>query len=177
MRTETTEDEIRTELSVALAGLRLAADSRMGAGSDDVEGPREYLRALAPGGWVVPSWPVEFGGRGASPADGARIKKVLADFPGQDLYPFMVGLYLVGPSLLVHGTEDQKKRWLEPIADGSAIWCQMFSEPSAGSAAGTMTPSNLLPARAVEFPVLQAPHVRRRTYGGYTSHSRRQPVG
>jgi len=132
-----TEDEIRAELRTALSGLGAgpgaAADSRMGAGSDDVEGPREYLRSLAPGGWVVPSWPAEFGGRGASPAAAAQIRVSLAEFPGRDLYPFMVGLYLVGPSLLVHGSQDQKNRWLRPIVDGSAIWCQMFSEPSAGS--------------------------------------------
>ena len=133
MRTETTEDEIRAELGAALSGLREARDWRTGAGSDDVDGPREYLRALAPGGWVVPSWPAGFGGRDASPPAAARIKAILAEFPGRDLYPFMVGLYLVGPSLLVHGSQDQKNRWLQPIVDGSAIWCQMFSEPSAGS--------------------------------------------
>jgi alkylation response protein AidB-like acyl-CoA dehydrogenase len=128
-----TEDEIRAEIRAALSGLSRAADSRMGAGSDDVEGPREYLRALASGGWVVPGWPTEFGGRSASPAAAAQIKVIMAEFGGRDLYPFMVGLYLVGPSLLVHGSEDQKNRWLRPIVDGSAIWCQMFSEPSAGS--------------------------------------------
>ena len=85
-----------------------------------MEGAREYLRALASGGWVVPSWPAEFGGRTASPAAAAQIKAILAEFGGRDLYPFMVGLYLVGPSLLVHGSEDQKNRWLRPIVDGSA---------------------------------------------------------
>jgi alkylation response protein AidB-like acyl-CoA dehydrogenase len=126
-------DEIRAELTAALAGLGAGTRSRMGAGSDDVEGPREYLRALAPGGWIVPAWPAQFGGRGASPAEAARVRAVLGEFPARDLYPFMVGLYLVGPSLLVHGSDEQKSRWLPPIAGGTDIWCQMFSEPSAGS--------------------------------------------
>jgi alkylation response protein AidB-like acyl-CoA dehydrogenase len=128
-----TDDEIRAQISAALAGLDAGRLSRMGAGSDDIEVPRRYLDALAPGGWVVPAWPAGFGGRGASAEDAARVRAVLMRLPRPDLYPFQVGLDLVGPSLLVHGSEEQKRRWLPSIADGSQIWCQMFSEPSAGS--------------------------------------------
>ena len=57
MTDTSSEDEIRAALTAALAGLGAGTRSRMGAGSDDVAGPREYLRALAPGGWIVPGWP------------------------------------------------------------------------------------------------------------------------
>jgi len=128
-----TEDEIRAEVGAVLAGLATGRVSRMGAGSDDIEAARGYRRALAPGGWAVPSWPAEYGGRGASAETAASVRAILAETPRPDLYPFQVGLDLVGPSLLAHGSEEQKRRWLRRIADGSEIWCQMFSEPSAGS--------------------------------------------
>jgi alkylation response protein AidB-like acyl-CoA dehydrogenase len=128
-----TEDEIRAEIGAALSGLGPVRSSRMGAGNDDIAVPRGYLRALAPGGWIVPSWPAEFGGRDASPEAAESIRAVLAELPRPDLYPFQVGIDLIGPSLLVHGTGEQKRRWLRSIADGADIWCQMFSEPSAGS--------------------------------------------
>ena len=133
MSANNSEDEIRAEVGAALSGLGAVRSSRMGAGNDDIEEPRRYLSALAAGGWVVPSWPAEFGGRGASPAEAELVRAVLAGLPRPDLYPFQVGIDLVGPTLLVHGTAEQKQRWLRPIADGSEIWCQMFSEPSAGS--------------------------------------------
>lgn len=128
-----TDGEIRAEVGAVLSGLVTGRVSRMGAGSDDIEVARGYLRALALGGWAVPSWPAEFGGRGASAEGTASVRAILGELPKPDLYPFQVGLDLVGPSLLVHGSEEQKRRWLRNIADGSEIWCQMFSEPSAGS--------------------------------------------
>ena len=81
----------------------------------------------------MPSWPKEYGGLGATPAEVAIVRRELADFDVPDLYPYLVGLELIGPTLLAHGTPEQCARWLPPIATGEEIWCQLFSEPGAGS--------------------------------------------
>jgi alkylation response protein AidB-like acyl-CoA dehydrogenase len=110
----------------------------LGAGNDDVEPGRRFLAALAPGGWMVPTWPVDAGGRGASEEDAAAIAAALAGFEVPDLYPYLVGLHVVGPTLLAIATPEQRRRWLPAIADGSVIWCQLFSEPGAGSDLATL---------------------------------------
>ncbi len=107
--------------------------STMGAGSDDLETGRGYLAATVAGGWAVPTWPTEHGGRDAPPEEAALIGRVLRNFAVPDLYVYMIGLGMCGPALLAHGSEHQQQQWLRPIADGSQIWCQMFSEPEAGS--------------------------------------------
>ncbi|HEX4493858.1 MAG TPA: acyl-CoA dehydrogenase family protein [Acidimicrobiia bacterium] len=109
------------------------ATTVLGAGSDDLEAGRAYLRALADGGWAVPTWPTEHGGLGASGERLAMVQQELARFEVPDLYPFLVGLTLVGPTLLEHGDDAQRARWLPGIKDGTEIWCQLFSEPDAGS--------------------------------------------
>ena len=105
----------------------------LGAGSDDLEAGRRFLRSLVDEGWMVPTWPSRHGGRDADAAEAALIETAMGDYAIADLYPYGVGLNLVGPVLLDRGTPAQQDRWLRPIADGSEIWCQMFSEPDAGS--------------------------------------------
>ena len=105
----------------------------LGAGSDDLDEGRSFLGSLAAGGWMVPAWPVEHGGRSASPAQAAIVAQELSRFAGPDLYPFMVGIGMVGPVVLTHATAEQQGRWLPAIRSGAEIWCQLFSEPDAGS--------------------------------------------
>jgi alkylation response protein AidB-like acyl-CoA dehydrogenase len=105
----------------------------LGAGSDDIESGRRFLRVLAGGGYAVPTWPVEHGGMGLAPAEAEVVSEVLAGLETPDLYPFLVGLGLIGPTILAHGTDSQKRLWLPPMRSGDEIWCQMFSEPDAGS--------------------------------------------
>ncbi|HCV33310.1 MAG TPA: dehydrogenase [Acidimicrobiaceae bacterium] len=105
----------------------------LGAGNDDLDSGRRFLSVLADGGWIVPIWPTRHGGRDADDAEASRIAAALADYEVADLYPYGVGLNLVGPILLSCGSPEQQDRWLRPIADGSEVWCQMFSEPGAGS--------------------------------------------
>jgi len=126
--------EVRAALTARL-GPRApdSPTSVLGAGSDDLEAGRAHLQALADGGWAVPTWPVEHGGMGATGARLAMVQQELARCAVPDLYPFLVGLALVGPTLLAHGSDEQRARWLPGIKDGSEIWCQLFSEPDAGS--------------------------------------------
>ena len=107
--------------------------SILGAGNDDLAAGREYLGALAGSGLAAPMWPAEYGGLGATPEEVGIVRSELAAFAVPDLYPYLVGLELVGPTLLTHGTPEQCARWLPRIATGEEIWCQLFSEPGAGS--------------------------------------------
>jgi alkylation response protein AidB-like acyl-CoA dehydrogenase len=126
--------DVRRELAARLAPRRAGATtSVLGAGNDDLDAGRAYLAALAGSGLAVPMWPKEFGGLGATPEEIGIIRGELAAFAVPDLYPYLVGLELVGPTLLAHATADQHARWLPLIANGEEIWCQLFSEPGAGS--------------------------------------------
>ena len=129
-----TEEQIRSALDSILE--RRNADTRlttMGAGSDDLEAGRRYLANTVTDGWHVPTWPAQHGGRNASASQNALIGSVLREFIVPDLYPFAIGLGMVGPALLTHGNDSQQEEWLKAIASGTSIWCQMFSEPEAGS--------------------------------------------
>lgn len=133
-RMSLTTGQIHEALGLLLE--KRAADSHstvLGAGSDDLESGRRFLHSLVDGGWMVPDWPSEHGGRDADPDEASMISGALVDYEVADLYPYGVGLNLVGPVLLARGSAEQQHRWLRPIADGSEIWCQMFSEPDAGS--------------------------------------------
>ncbi len=134
MSTEDGRGEARAAFTAVLhprrAGQRVTV---LGAGVDDLAPGRAFLEALAPGGWMVPTWPREAGGRGASLDAAAIIGEELAGFETPDLYPYLVGLHVVGPTLITTASPEQRRRWLAPIASGAEIWCQLFSEPGAGS--------------------------------------------
>jgi len=125
---------VRAELNARLAPRRNdAPTSVLGAGNDDLDAGRRYLAALAGTGFAAPMWPREYGGMDASAEQIAVVRGELAAFDVPDLYPYLVGLELVGPTLLAHGTPEQCARWLPKIATGDEIWCQLYSEPGAGS--------------------------------------------
>lgn len=91
-----------------------------------------WQRALYDAGWLGMGWPAEYGGRGGDLLDRIRFYRQLAGsrapFP-----PTLIGLDVIAPTLLAHGTEEQKRRFLPPLLRGDEVWCQGFSEPEAGS--------------------------------------------
>ncbi|MFI5958905.1 acyl-CoA dehydrogenase family protein [Cryptosporangium sp. NPDC051539] len=91
-----------------------------------------WLELLFEGCWAVPGWPAPWGGRGLTPAESVAVFEELraAGVPGP---PAGMGRALAGPTLIAFGTEEQKARYLRPILTGEEAWCQLFSEPGAGS--------------------------------------------
>jgi alkylation response protein AidB-like acyl-CoA dehydrogenase len=99
---------------------------------DEVAWGRDWQARLARDRWVGIHWPQEYGGRGASPVQVAIFNMEYARARAPQPVN-RVGVNNVGPTLLAFGTEEQKQRWLPKILDASDIWCQLFSEPGAGS--------------------------------------------
>ena len=93
---------------------------------------RGWQRRLHEAGWAGVSWPREYGGRGATLVEQAIYNEefVRAQAPSA---ANVLGLAMGGPTVIAHGTEEQKRRYLEPILSASEIWCQGFSEPGSGS--------------------------------------------
>ncbi len=127
--------ETRAWLSANL-NKRAVADSQgsllSSPSAEDLPEARRVQRLLSEGGLAGIAWPGEFGGRGATIVEEMIFAQEAEpyDLPTEI---FVIGLHLVGPTLVVHGTAEQQARWLPPILDGTDVWCQLFSEPEAGS--------------------------------------------
>lgn len=93
---------------------------------------RDWDRKLHTGGWTGINWPVEYGGRGATLTERAIFAEEMARARAPESLN-IIGQNLAGPTILRHGTEDQKKTFLPRIISSEDIWCQGFSEPGAGS--------------------------------------------
>jgi alkylation response protein AidB-like acyl-CoA dehydrogenase len=93
---------------------------------------RVWQRELFDAGWAGISWPVEHGGRGASPAQAAIFAEEQGRF-GVSSGFIASTIGMVGPVLLEHGDDAQRRRYLRPLLRGDEAWCQLFSEPAAGS--------------------------------------------
>jgi alkylation response protein AidB-like acyl-CoA dehydrogenase len=103
-----------------------------GTVEEEVAWGRRWQARLADARWVGIQWPAEYGGRSATPVQvalfNAEYARARAPQPVN-----RVGINLAGPTLLAWGTEEQRRRWLPSILDARELWCQLFSEPDAGS--------------------------------------------
>jgi alkylation response protein AidB-like acyl-CoA dehydrogenase len=93
---------------------------------------KRWQRKLYEGGWAGVHWPKEYGGRGASLMQQVIFWQEMAAVQAPPLAN-VLGLGIIGPTIIAFGTEAQKKRWLAKILSAEEIWCQGFSEPDAGS--------------------------------------------
>jgi alkylation response protein AidB-like acyl-CoA dehydrogenase len=106
--------------------------------AEEVAWGKRWQAKLADARWVGIHWPREYGGRGASPMEVAVFNGEYARARAPQLIN-RVGINLAGPTLLARGTDEQKSRWLAPILSAEEIWCQLFSEPGAGSDLASLT--------------------------------------
>jgi alkylation response protein AidB-like acyl-CoA dehydrogenase len=93
---------------------------------------REWSRRLYEAGFVGLTWPEEYGGKGAPYSHQAIVLEEFARAEAPS-HIGVIGLGMAGPTIMAHGTEEQKQRHLQKILSAEEIWCQGFSEPDAGS--------------------------------------------
>ncbi|MFL5820699.1 MAG: acyl-CoA dehydrogenase family protein [Solirubrobacteraceae bacterium] len=110
-----------------LRGRKRTADQ-----DEAVAAHRAWQRMLAEAGFVGVTWPKEYGGQGLGPLEQVVVNQEInrAGLPG---ILDAIGVGMLGPTIIAHGTEEQKQRYLAPMLHADEVWCQLFSEPAAGS--------------------------------------------
>jgi alkylation response protein AidB-like acyl-CoA dehydrogenase len=110
------------------------APPRQGSSEDTayIDARRAWQRRLAEAGLAGVTWPREYGGQGLGPIEQVTANQEIsrAGVPG---ILDVIGIGMLGPCIIAHGTEEQKSRYLGPMLHGDEVWCQLFSEPAAGS--------------------------------------------
>ncbi len=93
---------------------------------------RAWQGKLAEGGLAGVTWPKEYGGQGRGPIEQVISNQEIARAKVPGILD-AIGVGMLGPTIIAHGDEDQKRRYLGPMLHGDEVWCQLFSEPAAGS--------------------------------------------
>ena len=122
------EEQFRQDLREFL---KSELPSDWAGGEDDWQFTLDMRKKLAEKGWLTMAWPEEYGGQGASHMMQLIFAEEMAYYraPGRDQF----GTKMLAPTLMIHGTEEQKREYLQPIARGEVQWCQGYSEPESGS--------------------------------------------
>ena len=123
-----------------LAAHRDAAPPASGSNEDEayIAARRRWQGELAEGGLAGVAWPQEYGGQGLGPIEHVIVNQEIsaAGVPG---ILDTIGVGMLGPTIIAHGTDAQKARHLGPMLHGDEVWCQLFSEPAAVSSWLTTT--------------------------------------
>ncbi|HUA75001.1 MAG TPA: acyl-CoA dehydrogenase family protein [Solirubrobacteraceae bacterium] len=100
--------------------------------SEIIAARRAWQGKLAEGGLAGVTWPKEFGGQGLGPIEQVLSNQEIARAKVPGILD-AIGVGMLGPTIIAHGTDEQKSRYLGPMLHGDEVWCQLFSEPAAGS--------------------------------------------
>ncbi|HEX5939492.1 MAG TPA: acyl-CoA dehydrogenase family protein, partial [Dehalococcoidia bacterium] len=107
------------------------ADDESDEGMAAIDRRKAFEKKMADEGLLTMHWPREYGGRDASKIQQLIMREEMAKVGA--MYLDAQGVGMIGPVLMIHGTEEQKKKFLPDIANGEVVWCQGFSEPNSGS--------------------------------------------
>ena len=132
LRATDAERALQEEVRAFLARERLTASDLPRTLDDRMEVLRGWQAACYEAGYVGRAWPGEFGGSGRPPVEQIVVDQELAA-AGAPEFVNIVGLDVLGPSLLRFGNDEQRRRYIPSILSAEEIWCQGFSEPEAGS--------------------------------------------
>ncbi len=125
--------EIRAFLKEQIGDGQVRAGSQGARTEQDFERAMAFNKALAERGWIAPAWPKEYGGLGASITEQMVFNEEFGYLGAPDTGTRNFGVGMIGPTLIIHGSEEQKRHYLPKITSGEHIWCQGYSEPEAGS--------------------------------------------
>ena len=125
------QEEVKDFLEKELPEHLVIAAKKSSAVFPEKEVALEWQAILAKKGWLVPSWPKEYGGTNWNPAQKYIFAKELAEAEAPSIIP--MGLAMLGPVLLGYGTQEQKDYYLPRMISGEDYWCQGYSEPGSGS--------------------------------------------
>ena len=101
-------------------------------GANILEVAKAWQKKKADAGWACLHWPKEYGGRGATPIERVIWQQEEGAF-GKLSGVFIIGHGMCGPTMMAFAGEEEKKKYLPPLASGEKVWCQLFSEPAGGS--------------------------------------------
>jgi alkylation response protein AidB-like acyl-CoA dehydrogenase len=121
---------IKKEAPGTMDMAQLALERGIGGGMAAYQG---WFKRLADRGWIVPAWPKDYGGAGMSVMQQFIYNEEMALARAPRPMHLIIGVGMAGPTIIVHGTEEQKRKYLPGLARGEDIWCQLYSEPGAGS--------------------------------------------
>ena len=102
------------------------------SGANVLEAGRAWQKKKADAGWACLHWPKDYGGRGSSPIERVIWQQEEGVY-GKLSRLFIIGHGMCGPTMMAYASEDQKRKYLPPLASGEKVWCQLFSEPAGGS--------------------------------------------
>ena len=124
--------EVRTFLDANAPIRRHSSETPYSAGEDPIAIAKDWQKRLYDAGWACIAWPQAFGGRGATPIQSVIWNQEVSRYVTPD-GTFIIGQGMCAPTMMAYATEAQNERYLPRIAAGEEVWCQLFSEPVAGS--------------------------------------------